>query len=136
VAIRTASPGPAGPASADRDIAERDGDGVHILRVAGELDLTGAARFCARVDAARDAGHRRLLIDLTPLRSCETRALRALMGAAEEFVASGGSVALVRPADADAGRLFTLTVADERIPLHSHVEEAVARLERHGRPPG
>src|SRR4051812_46953453 len=53
------------------------------------------AEFCARVDAARMAGTRRLLLDLTQLRACDASGLRALIGAAAEVAASAGRVALV-----------------------------------------
>ena len=97
-----------------------------VLSGSGDLDLAGAAAFCARVDAARDAGRDRLLIDLTHLSFCDTSALRALARAAEEFVLSAGDVAMVVPADEDVARLFAMTVAAERLPLHSSVDDGVA----------
>ena len=73
---------------------ERDVDGVRMLGTE-ELDLGAAAELCARVDAARDAGHRRLLVDLGRLELCDSSGLRALIGAANEFRASAGRVVMV-----------------------------------------
>ena len=126
----TASPGPAPPRSDELNVVEREHDGVHVLSGFGDLDLAGAVTFCARVDAARDAGNVRLLIDLTHLSFCDTSGLRALTRAAEEFALSAGDVAMVAPTDADVARLFAVTVADERLPLHTSVDDGLASLAR------
>ena len=102
---------------------------MHVLSGVGDLDLAGAATFCARVDAARDAGRERLLIDLTHLSFCDTSGLRALTRAADEFALSAGDVAMVVPADEEIARL-AVTVAAERLPLHASVDDGVARLRR------
>jgi anti-anti-sigma factor len=103
---------------------------VDVLALHGDLDLDVAATFCGRVDTARERGCRRLVIDLTQLRFCDARALRALIGAAGELIASAGRVALVRPAEPAAARVFAVTVPGERLSLHSDVNDAVARLAR------
>jgi anti-sigma B factor antagonist len=110
-------------------IVERDSDGIRMLDVAGELDLATAVELCARVDAARGAGQRRLLVDLTQLEFCDSSGLRALFGAAEEVLASAGRVVLVPPADGAVARLFALIGADELLPLRPSAAEALATLE-------
>jgi anti-sigma B factor antagonist len=107
---------------------ERDADGIRVIGARGSLDLGAAAEFCARVDAARMAGTRRLLLDLTQLRACDASGLRALIGAAAEVAASAGRVALVPPVDGPAARLFALTGAAEFLPLHPTRAEAQAVL--------
>ena len=110
-------------------VAERDSDGIRILDIAGELELANAAELCARIDAARGAGHRRLLVDLTKLEFCDSSGVRALIGAAEEVVASAGRVVIVPPVDGAVARLFALIGAGELLPLRSSASEALAALE-------
>jgi anti-anti-sigma factor len=111
-------------ASEGPEIFERDDDGIRVIGARGDLDLGAAAEFCARVDAARMAGTRRLLLDLTQLRAWDASGLRALMGAAAEVAASAGRVALVPPVDGPAARLFALAGVAEFLPLHPTRAEA------------
>jgi anti-sigma B factor antagonist len=109
-------------------VSEHDVDGVHVLRVAGDLDLAAAVPLCAHVDAARDAGHRRLLLDLSELRFCDSSGLRALMGAVEEVHASAGRVVVVPPGDGAVARTFALAGAGELLPLRPNVADGVSAL--------
>lgn len=109
-------------------VTEHDVDGVHVLSVGGDLDLAAAVPFCARVDAARAAGHRRLLLDLTELRFCASSGLRALIGAVEEVRASAGRVVVVPPGDGTVARTFALAGADELLPLCPSVADGVSAL--------
>jgi anti-sigma B factor antagonist len=110
-------------------ITERDSDGIRMLDVAGELELATAVELCARMDAARGAGQRRLLVDLTQLEFCDSSGLRALSGAAEEVLASAGRVVIVPPVDGAVARLFALIGAGELLPLRPSAAEALAALE-------
>ena len=110
------------------ELSERDADGVRALHVTGELDLGTAVDLCARVDAARDAGHRRLLIDLTSLRFCDSTGLRALIGAVDEVLAAAGRVIVVPPTDGAVARMFALAGAREFLPLRATVDEGLAVL--------
>jgi anti-sigma B factor antagonist len=114
--------------SSDLDIVEHDIDGVRIVRVCGELDLAGAVELCARVDAARDARRRRLLLDLTRLEFCDSSGLRALIGAAAEVRATAGRVVIVPPVAGAVARLFALAGVDEILPLRSNVADGLAAL--------
>jgi drug/metabolite transporter (DMT)-like permease len=60
----------------------------------GELDLATAPRLAFRIDAARQAGARRLVVDLTAAEFCDSTGLRALVGCRHEVVAGGGRMAL------------------------------------------
>jgi anti-sigma B factor antagonist len=110
------------------ELSERHVDGVHILSLSGDLDLATAGTVCARVDAARSAGYRRLLIDPTRLRFCDSSGLRALIGATAEILASAGRVAVVPPADGPVARMFAVTGATELLPLRATATEALAAL--------
>ncbi len=110
------------------EVSEQDVDGVHILSVSGDLDLAAAVPFCARVDAARGAGHRRLLLDLAELRFCDSSGLRALIGAVEEVHASAGRVVIVPPGDGAVARTFALAGAGELMPLSPSTADGVSAL--------
>jgi anti-sigma B factor antagonist len=107
----------------ERDVAE-----IRVISTSRELDLAAAVELCALVDAARRAGHKRLLLDLTRLEFCDSSGLRALIGAAEEVRASAGRMVVVRPVDGAVRRLFALTGADELLPLRSSVDDGLAAL--------
>jgi anti-sigma B factor antagonist len=112
------------------ELSERDANGVPIVRQSGELDLATAGELCARVDAARAAGFRRLVIDLTRVRLCDSTGLRALIRPAAEVLASAGRVVVVPPADGTVARTFALAGATELLPLRATTTEALAALGR------
>src|SRR5262245_13451265 len=112
------------PHGAGFHVEEREVEGVRVLSAYGELDIAAAAAFCTCVDPTR-FGRRRLLLDLTRLELCDSRGLRALIGAVDEVVASGGSVAVVPPVDGAVTRLFALCGASEFLPLYAGAEEAL-----------
>lgn len=111
-------------------ITECDLDGVHIVSAGGALDLAAAPAFCSRVDAARDSGHGRVLLDLTELEFCDSSGLRALMNAAHEIHACAGRVVVVPPANGAVARLFALTGASEFLPVQGTVDDGLAALGR------
>jgi anti-sigma B factor antagonist len=123
----TQRPGVGAPPS-DSFITDRDVAGVRLISASRELDLATAAELCARVDAARRAGHKRLLIDLTRLEFCDSSGLRALIRAAEEVRASAGRLVVVPPVAGAVARLVALTGADELLPLRPSVADGLAAL--------
>jgi anti-sigma B factor antagonist len=110
------------------NISEDDRGDVRVLRAAGELDLAAACTLCARVDAARDAGFRRVLVDLTRLEFCDSSGLRALVGAADEVIAGAGRLAVIAPDEGAVARLFTITGAREFLPVHASLDDGLAAL--------
>jgi len=120
--------------SSDPGITERDVAGIRVISASRELDLATAAELCARVDAARHAGRKRLLLDLTRLEFCDSSGLRALIRASEEVRASSGRLVVVPPVAGAVTHLFALTGADELLPLRSSVDDGLAALDgRKGR---
>jgi anti-sigma B factor antagonist len=118
--------------ASDLDVVEHDVDGVRVVGVSGELDLAGAVKLCARVDAARDAGRRRLVLDLTRLEFCDSSGLRALIGAAAEVRATAGRVVIVPPVAGAVARLFALAGVEEILPLRSSVSDGLGALGSRG----
>ena len=108
-------------------LLEREVDEVCVLSVSGDLEFAAVGETCARIHGIRDAV-KCLLLDLRDLRSCDPRAMRAVSGAVEEFIAGAGEIAIVPPAaDAPAG-VFAASGAIEFLPLHDSVSSALAAL--------
>ena len=116
------------PASHPFEIREHDAGGVHVVAMLGELDLATAPRLAFRIDAARRAGARRLVIDLTTAEFCDSTGLRALVGCRHEVVADGGRMALAVLQGSAVARLFALAGAHELMPVYDGLEPAFAAL--------
>jgi anti-anti-sigma factor len=116
------------PASHPFEIREHDAGGVHVVAMRGELDLATAPRLAFRIDAARRAGARRMVIDLTAADFCDSTGLRALVGCRHEVVADGGRMALAVLPESAVGRLFALAGAHELMPVYDGLEPALAAL--------
>jgi anti-sigma B factor antagonist len=133
VATANFATGESTPTTSDLGIWEHDVAGVHVISASRELDLATAAELCARVDAARNAGRKRLLLDLRGLEFCDSSGLRALIGAAKEVRASAGRLVVIPPVAGAVVRLFAITGADELLALRSSMEDGLAALgEREG----
>jgi anti-anti-sigma factor len=116
------------PASHPFEIREHDAGGVHVVAMLGELDLATAPRLAFRIDAARQAGARRLVVDLTAAEFCDSTGLRALVGCRREMVAGGGRMALAVLEDSAVARMFALAGAHELMPVFDGLEPALAAL--------
>jgi anti-sigma B factor antagonist len=118
----------ASPASQPFEIREHDVDGVRVIAMGGELDLATAPRLAVRIDAARRAGSRRVVVDLTGAAFCDSVGLRALIGSHQELTAQSGRMAVAVRADSAVGRLFALAGGHELLEVHADAEAAVAAL--------
>jgi anti-sigma B factor antagonist len=116
------------PASHPFEIREHDEAGVHVVAMRGELDLATAPRLAVRIDNARRAGMRRILLDMTTTDFCDSTGLRALVGCRQEIVASGGRFAVAVLGESAVGRMFTLAGAAEMLPVYEGFEPALAAL--------
>ena len=116
------------PASHPFEIREHASGAVHVIAMRGELDIATAPRLCVRIDAARRAGARRLLIDLTTAEFCDSTGLRALIGCRQEIVAGGGRMVVAALEDSAVGRLFALAGAHELLEIHPGCDAALAAL--------
>ena len=116
------------PASHPFEIREHDQGPVHVIAMRGELDLATAPRLCVRIDAARRAGSRRILLDLTTAEFCDSAGLRALIGSERELAAHGRRMAIAAVDGSAVGRLFALAGANELLEIHPDCEAALAAL--------
>jgi anti-anti-sigma factor len=109
-------------------VHERDDAGVRVLSVAGELDIATAPELCARLDASRTTRRPRLLVDLSDVDFCDSTGLRALLGAASEVRAHGGSFAIVCAPSGGVARLLEIIGASEWMTIHADAESAFQAL--------
>jgi anti-sigma B factor antagonist len=116
------------PASHPFEIREHDSGAVRVIAMQGELDLATAPSLCVRIDAARGAGSRRILVDLTTAQFCDSAGLRGLIGSQRELAIHGGRMAIAAPADSAVGRLFALAGAHELLEIHEDRAAALAAL--------
>jgi anti-sigma B factor antagonist len=116
------------PASHPFEIREHVAGAVHVIAMRGELDLATAPRLCVRIDEARRAGSRRLLIDLTTAEFCDSAGLRALIGSRQEIRAQGGRMAIAALEECAVGRLFALAGAHELLEIHGSCDAALEAL--------
>lgn len=116
------------------DVTEREQDGVRVLEVTGELDLSTAPALCLRLDAARRAARPRILVDLSELEFCDSTGLRALILAAQEITACAGTFGVVVPADeGPVAKMFLICGAVEFLPMFAAADDGLAALGDEGR---
>jgi anti-sigma B factor antagonist len=122
ISQRTADPGFA------CDVAHVDG--ITIVTVEGELDLSTAATLCGEIEATfRDPGAR-VLVDLSPLEFCDSTGLRALVGVVNEARVHGVPLVIAEPTVAAAARALQIAGGVEFLPLVSARDEGLATLDR------
>jgi anti-sigma B factor antagonist len=105
-------------------------DGITVVTVHGELDLTSAPTLCGEVETTfRDPGAR-VLIDLSPLEFCDSTGLRALVGVVQEARVHGVTLRIVEPTVDAAVRALRIAGGAEFLPLVPSRDEGLAALDR------
>lgn len=100
-------------------------DDVVVLALSGELDHDTAEPLRAALDAALSGGARRLLVDFSGVRFCDSTGLNVLLHSRLAVREVGGRLELAglrRP----VARMFRITGADEIFPVHTDVAHALA----------
>jgi anti-sigma B factor antagonist len=111
------------------DVTEREQDGVRVLHVAGELDLSTAPALCLRLESSRQVADAHVLVDLSELEFCDSTGLRALILAAQEIMASAGTFGVVVPSgDGAVARMFAVCGAAELLRLFPSRDAGLAAL--------
>lgn len=88
--------------------------GDAVLRLEGELDLSGEQLLALAVDEVAGAGTPRTIIDLRDVSFIDSSGLRFLLDAKERLSGNGRSVAFVRGPER-VQMLFELTGLDRRL---------------------
>jgi anti-anti-sigma factor len=113
---------------ANLDVASRDG--ILIVSVAGEIDLSNADEIRDRVVDAIGTGHDRVALDLTGTTYLDSTGVRLLFDLAARMQARRRRLALVVTDRAIVRRVIVLTKLDEAVPVHASLDDAVTELSR------
>jgi anti-anti-sigma factor len=105
-------------------IAERR-DGHAVVRLAGELDVTGAPRLREALMTAIEGGDRHVVVDCSGLEFLDSTGLGVLVAARTRARAAGGSL-LLTGAQPPLERLLAVTGVDGLFRLEPPVRPAVA----------
>lgn len=100
-------------------------DGVDVLRIAGELDLTTVADADARISEA-DAGD--LVLDLTGLTFLDSAAVHLLFRTVRRLRSEQRRLAFVVPAGSPAHRIVEILDLGSAAPVRSSLDEAIDAL--------
>lgn len=99
-----------------------------LVALAGESDMNTSPTLRDILQPQASAETRRLIIDLSELKFIDSTAVHVLMDARAALAARGGQLVLVAPQPVVA-RVLTLVGADELIPVHADLAEALATSE-------
>ncbi len=101
--------------SADRfpgpEIIEIDvscADGVAVVTVAGEMDLSNSSWLYECLHDAIDAGVKEVVLDIAELTYMDSTGVSVLLGANRRMQAAGGAIEIVAPTP-NVARLFAVT---------------------------
>jgi anti-sigma B factor antagonist len=106
-------------------LSTEQADGVAVIRVTGDLDLSTVSAFDAELEQLLTAEH--LVVELADCTFIDSSALRALVRAQKLVAGSGGTLALVAPSQ-PARRVLEIATLDRFVPVFGTVGEAVTSL--------
>jgi anti-anti-sigma factor len=115
------------PAPFEASTAELD-DGVRIVAVRGELDLSTATELEGPLDAAVDAGDASLLIDLTECEFIDSTGIALIVRAWQRLGDDGGGRVVICSPHDQVRRVLEITGLELSIPIHETREAALAAL--------
>ena len=98
---------------------------VHVVHVAGEVDVTSAAILRDALEALIADGRRRLTLDLTEVTFMDSTGLGIVVGRLKRLARHGGTMT-VAAAHERVVRVFTITGLDQLLEIHPDLESAVA----------
>lgn len=98
--------------------------GVPVVVTPDEIDITNAGGLRGALLEASKQGHRRIVVDMSQTRFCDTAGLHALVGAHKRALAEGGELRLVI-SGAAVQRIFAVTGLDQVIHNFTSLQEAL-----------
>jgi anti-sigma B factor antagonist len=108
-------------------IVERRGS-VQVVRVAGEVDISNAARLEEEVSDAMPNDAAGLVLDLTDITYLDSAGIRMLFELAERTEGRRQSLAIVVPSDSLIRHSLTVTEVDQAMAMHETTADAVAAI--------
>jgi anti-anti-sigma factor len=104
-------------------------DGVALIALAGELDLSVVGQLDCAVHETLEAGLRLLVVDLSGLSFCDSSGLGGLLRASRMVRVTGGTLLVAGAQDA-VQRLLQLTSMERALTIVPDVSAALVALRR------
>jgi anti-sigma B factor antagonist len=105
-------------------------DGIVVVALAGELDLSCAAELGQTLGGLAEAGDGRFVIDLSQLEFIDSTGISALLSAAKRIHERGGTMVVAQPA-ASVSHLFEILQLEKLIPIESSLDQALLTAAAH-----
>lgn len=99
-------------------------DGVRVLALAGEMDMSNAPQVRQRLDGSLGAGSRQVIVELSLLTFIDSSGIGELVAAAKALRASGGALVLASPAP-HVARVFEITKLGDVVVIAESFEAAL-----------
>lgn len=110
---------------ADLTLTTETTDGVSVIHVAGELDLSTVTTFDAEFDQSLFA--RGVVIDLAECTFLDSSALRAFVRAQNRLSKAGGRLILAAPSQ-PASRVLEIATLERFTPIFGTLADAISSL--------
>ena len=110
--------------------SERDSDGVFIVHVKGELDISHEEELRAELNRGIAENSGGIVVDLTECEFIDSSGVRALLlgRAAQRADADGQGGLVIASGSTQIVRILSVMGVDEAIPVRSTIAEAIAEL--------
>jgi anti-anti-sigma factor len=110
--------------------SERDGDGVFIVHIRGELDIAHEEELRAELNRGVAENNGGIVVDLTDCEFIDSSGVRALLlgRAAQQADANGEPRLVIASGSAQIVRILSVMGVDEAIPVRPTIDEAIAVL--------
>jgi anti-sigma B factor antagonist len=102
--------------------------GLILIKLEGEVDLYAAPELKDRVNGAIEAGHKKLVLDLSEATFIDSTTLGILVSGMKRLRPRGGMLAVLCP-DPTMARIFDITGLNRMFSVHDTLEGAIAALE-------
>jgi len=110
----------------DLSVVEVDArDGVPIVRVSGEIDLSNADEVLTSIESAAVGNAPGLVVDLRELVYLDSAGVRLLFQASRSVASSGGRLVVLVAPDSPARRVLEIADAASVFPLVDSEEAAI-----------
>jgi anti-sigma B factor antagonist len=116
--------------SALLEIYEEWHDGVPVLRLEGEIDVSNVGEIRTRMREMVTNQQFALIVDLTPTSYLDSAGINLLFAIGEEMRGRQQQLHVVLSENSPLTRMVTLTGLDKSLPTHSTLERALAAAAR------
>ena len=100
----------------------------HVVAVTGEIDLFTAPELKSTLADAQEAGHTRIVVDLTQTTFLDSTALGVLIGAVKRLRSQDGVLTIVNT-DPNIAKTFEITGLDQIFTIRPTRDEAIEALD-------